>query len=217
MNKGGIIKLNESIEKIYVFCDWIMKLAYLNVLWIIFSLMGMVVFGMAPATVSVFVLIRKWLQKESVPIFKTFYFNYKKEFLQSNKLFLLFILPAIALYLDFKLLLVSSLLAQILLFLPLLLVSISMMITVLYIFPVYVHYQLKTLEYVKQAFIIALLNIHHTVLFILAIALLSFMFTLFPGVFVFLGIPIIATMLMWGATKSFLRVERKQKTLINNI
>jgi len=205
------------MEKIYGFCDWIMKLAYLNVLWVIFSLLGIVVFGVAPATVSVFVLIRKWLQKESVPIFKTFYDTYKTELLRSNKLFLLLVLPAVVVYLDFKLLLVSSPLAQTILFLPLLLVSISMLITLLYIFPVYVHYQLKTFEYIKQAFIIALLNIHHTVLFLLAIVLLSIMFTLFPGVFVFLGIPIIATLLMWGATKSFHRVERKRETLVNNI
>jgi uncharacterized membrane protein YesL len=65
-----------------------MKLAYLNLLWIVFSVGGLIVFGSIPASVSLFTIVRKWLinKETDLPIFHTFFQNYKNEFLNQISL-----------------------------------------------------------------------------------------------------------------------------------
>ncbi|WP_353961104.1 DUF624 domain-containing protein [Neobacillus sp. CF12] len=125
-----------------------MKLAYLNFLWIIFTVGGLIVFGMIPATVSLFAIVRKWLitKETDLPIFHTFYQNYKNEFLKSNKLGLVLVLMGLFLYYDFKLIMLSGGMLQYTLTVPLLLISIFYCITLLYIFPVYVHFDQKVFQ-----------------------------------------------------------------------
>lgn len=74
--------MNESI--VINFSKWIVKLAYLNVLWITFTLVGFVLLGWAPATVSSFTVMRRWLNKEEFTTLPFFWKTYKKEFIKSN-------------------------------------------------------------------------------------------------------------------------------------
>ena len=53
--------------------QWIMRLAVVNGLWILFSLFGLLVGGVFPATVAALGLSRKWiLGEQEVKIWKTF-------------------------------------------------------------------------------------------------------------------------------------------------
>ncbi|WP_054705945.1 DUF624 domain-containing protein [Bacillus sp. JCM 19041] len=71
-----------SFYRVSVF---ISKLAYVNALWIGFTLLGLIVFGAAPATVALFTVTRAWVNKEwDVPVFKTFWSIYKEEFWRAN-------------------------------------------------------------------------------------------------------------------------------------
>lgn len=73
--------------KLYQACQWISRLAYLNLLWLIFISVGLVIFGVAPSTVAMFTIIRKWIQGErEMPIFSTFIEIFKREFWTSNRL-----------------------------------------------------------------------------------------------------------------------------------
>lgn len=74
--------MNESI--VINFSKWIVKLAYLNVLWIMFTLVGLILFGWAPATVSSFTVMRRWLNKEEFTTLPFFWKTYKREFFKSN-------------------------------------------------------------------------------------------------------------------------------------
>ena len=57
------------------FCTWVMRLAYLNVLWILFSLAGLVVFGLMPATAAMFTVAREWAKGNTdAPVFSVFKF-----------------------------------------------------------------------------------------------------------------------------------------------
>ncbi|BDG36084.1 DUF624 domain-containing protein [Saccharococcus caldoxylosilyticus] len=47
--------------KLYRVCEWITRLACINILWMLFTLAGLIVFGIAPATVALFTIVRKWL------------------------------------------------------------------------------------------------------------------------------------------------------------
>src|SRR5690625_6342583 len=55
----------------YTLANWIMRLAYVNILWIAFSLVGIIILGFFPATIGMFTVIRKWIQGDGdIPIFK---------------------------------------------------------------------------------------------------------------------------------------------------
>ncbi len=63
----------------------ISKLAYVNVLWILFSLAGLILLGVAPATVALFSVTRAWARKEwDIPVFQTFWSVYKQEFWKAS-------------------------------------------------------------------------------------------------------------------------------------
>ncbi len=69
----------------YRICTWIMRMAYVNLLWVAFSLLGLGIFGFFPATAAMFVVIRKWLSSEQdIPVFKTFWNAFKTEFIKIN-------------------------------------------------------------------------------------------------------------------------------------
>ncbi len=75
MQMGGIM------GGFYRVSEWIMRFAYVNILWGLFTLAGLVLFGFMPATVAMFTVIRKWLMGETdIPVFKTFFASFKKRF-----------------------------------------------------------------------------------------------------------------------------------------
>jgi uncharacterized membrane protein YesL len=138
---------------VYRFCEWVTRLAYLNLLWITFSLAGLLVFGIMPATTAMFTVTRKWIMEDSdIPIFKTFFEAYKKEFKQAN-LFGLVLFSIFALfYLDFMIFGLMKEASFInLIFSSLLVVFVVLL---LFIFPVYVHYDIRLLQTFKYAVLI---------------------------------------------------------------
>lgn len=92
-----------NMSKFYLLLEWIMWLAYINLLWIVSALFGLIVFGVFPATVAMFTVIRNLLIKDATgkQIFKTFIFTYKREFLKSNAIGIIITAIGYLLYLDF--------------------------------------------------------------------------------------------------------------------
>src|SRR5699024_8438852 len=45
----------------YRFSVWTLRLAYVNFCWILFTLLGLVLFGFMPATAAMFSIVRKWI------------------------------------------------------------------------------------------------------------------------------------------------------------
>ncbi|WP_260843514.1 YesL family protein, partial [Staphylococcus epidermidis] len=72
-------------DALYAGCEAVVKIAWLNGLWLLFTLLGGVLFGWAPSTAAMCAVIRKWLMgQKDVPIFPLFLDTYKKEFLKVN-------------------------------------------------------------------------------------------------------------------------------------
>ena len=66
-------------------CEVISRLAYANLLWILFTVLGLGIFGFMPATVALFTVTRKWVMGDrDIPVFKTFWNTYRKEFFKST-------------------------------------------------------------------------------------------------------------------------------------
>jgi len=76
--------MSTLVDKIDLISRWVVKLAYLNILWFLFCIAGGVILGWAPATVGVFTILKKWDEEGHIPIFSTFFYTYKKAFIKSN-------------------------------------------------------------------------------------------------------------------------------------
>src|SRR5436190_181234 len=63
------MQLGSFSNAVYTFCDWIARLAYINLLWILFTLSGFVVFGFFPATIAMLATLRQFIRKNHPPVF----------------------------------------------------------------------------------------------------------------------------------------------------
>jgi uncharacterized membrane protein YesL len=198
---------------IYKLTDWIMRLAYVNIPWIVFSIAGLVLLGFFPATIAMFSVIRLSAKNEDVPIFKTFWNTYKQEFLKSNLLGLIVIITAFILYIDLQFLkeTTNTILQQ--LYLPLIFLSCLFYLTVLYMFPIFVQYDLKIVQIIKNAFLIMIMNPLPTLYMISGIIAVYFAISYLPGLLPVFSGSILSLIIMSCATLAFKKIERKKSEL----
>jgi uncharacterized membrane protein YesL len=93
----------DTSSGLFKICEWLYRLALLNVIAIGFCLLGGIVLGVFPAITAMFALNNKWIQAEEFPVIQEFWKTYKKYFVKSNLLGGLIVVTAIALYIDFAL------------------------------------------------------------------------------------------------------------------
>ncbi|GAE33977.1 YesL family protein [Halalkalibacter akibai] len=199
----------------YRVSEWIMRLAYVNLLWILFALLGLVLFGLMPATIAAFAVIRKWFMGEGdIPIFKTFFSIYKESIIKANILGFILSVITFILYIDFLFVRTLDGLFQIIMTVALMTVSLLLLITVCYIFPVYVHYQLKLTDYPKNSLMIGLLNPLSTLTMIGGLLILYQIYVYIPGLIPFFGTSLIVLSLMGPAYFSFKKIESKKEKLL---
>lgn len=133
-----------------------LRIAYLNILWILFTLVGLVFLGIFPATSAMFSIARKWLLNGEweIALFRTFWAEYKQNFIKLNGYWLIFLLVGYFLYYDITFIQLNP--GQFQFLVPVIvLILIATLITVLFFFPVFAHFKLSFLQYIKQAFLIA--------------------------------------------------------------
>lgn len=195
----------------YKLSNWIMRFAYVNVLWIIFSLVGLIIFGFFPATTAMFNVIRKWVQgHDDLPIFETFWKTYRKKFLKSNLLGLIIFMIGCILYID-----MISLRQSVNGFLqfayyPLLLMILLFFLTLLYVFPVFVYYEAKLLQVIKNAFLIMIMSPLITFMMMVSVVIVFYFLQLLPGLSLFFSGSVLAYVITWSFHFAFVKIQRLQ-------
>ncbi|MEY2191128.1 YesL family protein [Neobacillus sp. BF23-41] len=193
----------------YSISEWIMKFAYVNILWISFSLLGFIAFGFFPATTAMFTVVRKWVLKQSdIPVLKTFWFTYKKEFVKSNLLGLVIILVGIFMYSNIRIVEATTVHELKLLYIPNVIVIFIFLLTLLYIFPVFVHFDVSLAEGIKNAFILMTVNPMATFCMGILTGFLCFILIKLPGLLPFFSGSFIAFLLMWISNYVFIKMNK---------
>jgi uncharacterized membrane protein YesL len=201
-----------SMSGLYALTEWITKFAYVNLLWIGFSILGMVIFGFCPATVAMFTILRKWIMGErDIPVFRTFWDTYKMEFYRSNGLGIVFALVAGLIFVDLSYMKVDHNNFLKLSHIPLYLFILAAIMTFIYIFPVYVHYNVKFVQMIKNAFLLMLINPIHNISILLGIIAVYFVMKELPGLLFFFGGSITAGIIMSSCYLAFQRIEGKKR------
>lgn len=209
MQTSGVMSgLNQLLE-------WVTRLVFLNLLWIFFSLLGLVLFGFFPATAALFAVVRRWaLGDMDIPVLKTFWASYKKEFIKSNLLGLLIIISGIVLVIDYLFLQQANETILNLLYVPFLIVTLIMTCMLIYIFPMYVHYEMKVLQIIKNSFFVMIMNPISTIVILIGCFGLFFLLSFAPPLMIICSGNILALAITKPANTAFNKINVKhQKTM----
>jgi uncharacterized membrane protein YesL len=194
-----------SMSGLYTLTEWITRFAYVNLLWIGFSLLGLVVFGISPATVAMFTIIRKWIMGDNeIPVFQTFWNSYKKEFLRGNRLGLIIALLAYIIFIDLNYIKLDTIIQ-----IPLYLIIFVIVMTILYIFPVYVHYNVTYIQLFKNSFFIMMVNPLSSIMMLIGFVALFFVMKFLPALLFFFGGSLSAGIIMSSCYLAFQKIEKK--------
>jgi uncharacterized membrane protein YesL len=191
--------------------EWIMRLMYVNILWIVFTLLGLVILGFFPATTAMFAVVRKWVMKEELPVFKTFWTTYKSEFLRSNLLGLLIFVFGFFMYSNIKIVESTTVPLLKLVYIPNVISILIYSLTLLYIFPVLVHFDVGLKDVVKNA--IVLMTVNPIATFTMAVLTSFFYFILyqFPGLIPFFSGSVPTFLLMFFCSHVFTKTLHEQQ------
>lgn len=200
---------NGLFRWVFYMGNWLFKLMYLHVLWAAFTLLGLVLFGLFPATAGVFAVTRKWVEEDpDVPIFRTFIDVYKSTFVQVNGLG--YIMLGIGAFLAYDFIISRELVGSFFIHVLLLFFSVLFVLVLCYLFPVFVRYDLRFFLYFKQTFLVVLARPLESIFMIISLIFLYYLLILLPFLFVMAGSSIIAFLLMALAYQAFTKVEERK-------
>lgn len=193
----------------YLFAVWVTRFAYLNLLWVLFTVAGLIIFGVMPATIAMFSIVRKWQRGEDeTAIFKCFWNVFRQEFVKSNGIGIILFLFAYLLTIQFQILGTQTAIIYQMAQFTVVLILALLLIFMIYFFPVYVHFEMKTSHYFKWPLVIAIVHPILTVFLIGCIGAGGYMiFLAFPAVLFLFGGSLSAYFIMWGVSKTFGKYE----------
>ncbi|MGY0691431.1 YesL family protein [Virgibacillus sp. FSP13] len=206
--------MNTTSGAIYSGLEWITRFAYVNLLWILFSLMGGIVLGFFPATVAMFAVIRKWIKgNPDIPIMKSFWEFYKADFWKSNRLGLFIIGIATIIGIDIFYIKINNSLAWT--YIPLFAFMLIFVLYYFYIFPAFVHYDMKVRGILKNAFLIMLISPINSFLMIISLVSIYLIMRSIPALAFIFGGSVYAFITMWFCYNAFRKVEKKMNRTEN--
>ena len=200
----------ESFNK---FTNKMIELIYINLLWILFTVLGLVVFGLFPATVAMFTIIRKkMIEDDNSKIFQTFWQTYRAEFIKTNGFAIIFYMVAYFLYYDLLFLQMNEGKLQFL-YPVLILIFLSGSMCLLFFFPVYVHFELKFFQYFKQSFLIALTSPVEVIAMALSGLAIYVVISIFPGMIPLFPGSIYALLSIMLSFRAFTRIANRKTAM----
>ncbi|MBM7678683.1 YesL family protein [Gracilibacillus alcaliphilus] len=206
------MQLNGLMNVFYQAGVWVIRLVYLNILWLLFTVLGLVVFGVMPATVSLFAILRQWINgNEDFAVFPAFWQYFRQEFIRSNLCGLILLVIGFVLRVDIIFLKESShIVFQLLLGITLCL-GVLYFVVLLYFFSVYVHFNVSIFQYFKYALIIGLSQLPITIMMVLGGVAVFCLYWFFSGLIPLLCVSLFGLNLMWFGYRAFKNIEYAQQ------
>lgn len=196
-------------DKLYYASDFIMKIAYLNILWMVFTILGGVILGWAPSTIALFTVVRNWIKDEKdQSFFNTFWTTYKKEFLKANALGAIILIVGYILSVNLQFILQQSGIGFFALRIFTLIIMFICFCALLIIFPMYVQYELPFLQYFNKAVMIGFVKPVWTIILVIGFSVSSFILLTLPGLIPFFGISFSSYLIMSIAFQTFHSLEK---------
>lgn len=208
------LRMGRLLAPLYQLCYWITHFAYLNLLWVMFIFLGGIVFGIFPSTVALFTIARKHtLGEHDIPIFRTFVKTFRQEFFRVNVLGWLVVLLGVIWYMDLHFFRqFSGPIFMVLNFMMIVLGLVYIMLN-LFLFPVYVHYDLKLWQYIKQALLIAFLRPSSLALLFFGTLGAYYFYITIPALIPLFGISLLVYFQMRVAYNGFQKIHQRAQMI----
>lgn len=176
-------------NKVMIVLDKIISIIYLNVLWIIGTILGLGVGGIFPATYALYYLLQDEELFNDFPSFRklaqTFFCAYKRKFLAINGIGVIYAVILYMLWIDFQL--VKGMpVGTAFFYYPLMFFITYILATILYIFPVTVYAVGTFKQKAKAVLLLPLLLPLQTVFsltFFLVLSMIAYRFSIFLPLF----------------------------------
>ncbi|MDM5327597.1 DUF624 domain-containing protein [Neobacillus sp. CF12] len=193
----------QSVERLNHILTIILNLVYVNFLWILFTILGLGIFGIGPSTYALVSICRQWVRGQSLPVFKTYWKYYKESFRESVIISWIYLIGGIVLIVD--LMHVANWYVRVALFV----ISFIYLLSLVYIFPIMAHYNWKGIRIkIKMSLIFGFSCLQYSlVLFLVNGGIYWAATNFFPGVLTFLGISFLFYLITWTANQVFTRME----------
>jgi uncharacterized membrane protein YesL len=213
--KKGEIEMNKLMTILLPVMDRIWNIILLNILWLLFTVVGLGLFGIFPATIAVFAILRSWnLKKETLSLIKEFWKHYRAEFKKVN-IFGIFVWVFVYFfYIDWEFVQKIDDGYSLVGYIILLSLFFIFSLILIYLFPLVVHYNISFGKAVKTGLLLALLNPIHSGLIIATCILIYMVYTKIPSLIFLFGIIPFFWVVMKGTYLVFKRNEKK--LAINN-
>lgn len=196
---------------LYNILDWITKFAYINILWIFFTLLGGIILGFYPSTISMFAIIRDWLHGNTdSPLFKTYWRYFKRDFAKSNILGLIINVLIALIVIDIYYIQTNMNEQLTWTHIPLFSFMLLVILFLFYLFPSFVHYSLNLFQLIKNAFLIMLISPLNSFLMILCLGSIYFIMKAVPALFFIFGGSTYAYITTWLCLNTFYKIQKKQ-------
>ncbi|WP_342504099.1 DUF624 domain-containing protein [Lysinibacillus sp. FSL L8-0126] len=202
-------------SKLYWVVEWITLLAVLQILWTGLTLLGLVLFGLSPATVAMFTTLRKRLLGEDdlKRLVKIYWNTYKVEFIPSNKIGIILLGLGYFLIINFQIIITFNGILGLLLLTMFITISMLFGIILVNIFQLYAHYNLPSLRYFAASIIFSIAYPLQMISSIIGLAILYKIYSWIPGLLPFFGVSLTALFLTWMSSHIFKKeIEAEEQT-----
>lgn len=191
--------------------EWIVRLVWTNILWFVFIAAGLGVFGIMPATIALFTVTRRWKMGDlDVSILKVFKETFRKEFIRSNILGLIFAAIGVFLYIDLKIAENMEGTFSVILYVFISFIILLYLNAFIHLFPVYVHFEYLLRDYIKQSFIISLISPVSTILMAAGLFFIGYLIVNMPGLLPFISGVLPAYWIINVCIRRFKTLEQQQ-------
>lgn len=184
---------------------------YLNLLWVLFSCLGLVVFGVSPATTVLYKLSARIIRGEEFPIFQTFWAHFKEDFVKANLLVGTLMISLYFLLVQYQILsLYNNLYFLVARYIIIGFVFVYMMITV-FILPVFAKYPSANLKGVyKLSFIFSIARPFFSIATLIGLTAINwFILSYLPVVMIFVGVSLNVFAHQWFVDRKLVRMTEE--------
>lgn len=205
-----MFQMGGYMGKLNTVMEWIARFFIVQLIWILFSVLGLIVVGIFPATFTMFAICRKWINKQTdFSLFKTFWKLFQTSFFKTNILGYGIVAVGYSIFYYFRLFIGSNDTFQLVFFFIVSTISIIFIMTILFVIPVFVHFDIRLIQVMKFSLITAISNPIQVITMAVVIVIFTMIMIMFPGLFPFFSFSVLAYVLMWLANTAFINMERK--------
>lgn len=207
--------MNSLVSGIFASFEWFMRIVKLNVIWLLFSISGLFIFTLFPATIAAFAVTDQWMKGNvDVPVWNAFWKTFKSKFWRAQSIGYLLVLSFLIIYIDYLFFKSFELgVLQYVVYFVLFLLGILLMTITLYICPMIIENDQGIKTAIKTSLFTGLAFIHWTFINFLGVLGIMFVTYLFPAAFVFLTM---GTTILWITCMNYIvknKIETKYEKL----